>query len=40
MDVRNHPKSEQPNAYVVTEADALGFLEAMTEDFKDFDFGE
>jgi inosine-uridine nucleoside N-ribohydrolase len=37
IDARNHPK-QSTNAFVITDVDAIGFLEAMTEDFKEFDF--
>lgn len=37
VDIRNHPKSNT-NAFVITDVDTIGFLEAMTEDFKEFDF--
>lgn len=39
VDVRNHPKLTV-NAYVATHVDTDGFLEAMTEDFKNFDFSK
>lgn len=39
IDIRNHPK-DTTNMYVITEVDKIGFLEAMTEDFKDFDFSK
>lgn len=39
IDTRNHPKRET-NAFVITDVDIKGFMEAMTEDFKEFDFGE
>jgi inosine-uridine nucleoside N-ribohydrolase len=37
VDMRNFPKTET-NAYIVTDIDYEWFLEAMTEDFKKFDF--
>ncbi len=39
VDGRNFPKT-QTNAYVLLSMKKNRFLEAMTEDFKDFDFGE
>lgn len=38
IDTRNHPHTQNVNTYVITEVDRDGFLEAMTEDFKEFDF--
>lgn len=38
VDVRNHARTET-NCYVATEFDKKLFLEAITEDFKQFDFG-
>ena len=37
VDVRNHARTET-NCYVATEFDKKLFLEAITEDFKQFDF--
>jgi hypothetical protein len=37
VDVRNFPKTDT-NAFVVLDMKTNWFLEAMTEDFKDFDF--
>ena len=39
IDTRNHPKT-QTNAFIITDIDAKWFMEAMTEDFKEFDFAE
>jgi inosine-uridine nucleoside N-ribohydrolase len=39
VDARNYPKTDA-NIYVVTDVDGKAFLEVMTEDFKEFDFGE
>lgn len=39
VDTRNHPHTQNVNTYVITHVDREGFLEAMTEDFKEFDFG-
>lgn len=39
VDVRNHARTEV-NSFVAAEFNKNLFLEAMTEDFKQFDFGE
>lgn len=38
VDRRNHPRISYNKAFVLTSVDKYGLLEAMTEDFKEFDF--
>lgn len=38
VDIRNHSRQDFDYTLVMTEIDKYGFLEAMVEDFKQFDF--
>jgi hypothetical protein len=39
-DWRNHARTDYRKSFVVTEVDHYGFLEALVQDFSEFDFGE
>ncbi|MBP7885396.1 hypothetical protein KAZ93_04585 [Patescibacteria group bacterium] len=39
VDTRNHPRIGYHKSLVLTSVDKYGLLEALTQDFKEFDFG-
>jgi inosine-uridine nucleoside N-ribohydrolase len=38
-DRRNHPRKDYNKTYVVTDVDSDWFLEALVQDFREFDWG-